>query len=132
MMLQINCKLKYAGVVETYSDLANKAFGYKGKLAVDFCLYTSQIGCCIAYLLFVGKQVDQVVCQLSSAYCGNKKDYILLSALVLIPVCCMRTFRFIGYLSGFANLSIVVACKIIYQFLSFKVSVIVYDSVGNA
>lgn len=58
MMLQINCKLKLGGTVETYSDLAMKAYGPWGKFIVDFCLYTSQLGACIAYLLFVGKQFD--------------------------------------------------------------------------
>jgi amino acid permease len=56
MMMQVKCKLKYeSSFVETYSDLAYVIFGKWGKLTVDVSLYTSQIGCGIAYLLFVGK-----------------------------------------------------------------------------
>lgn len=96
--------------MNTYSDLALMSHGPLGKLVVDLCLYTSQIGCCVAYLLYVGKQFDQVIC-FETDNCGNKNDYIMLGALLLIPVCCLRSFKFIGYLSGFANMSIVFASK---------------------
>ena len=120
MMLQIACKLRYEGSAETYSDLAFLSHGRFGKLVVDLSLYTSQLGCCIAYLLFVGKQFDQVIC-FETEVCGHKTNYIMIGALLLIPVCCLRTFKFIGYLSGFANMSIV-----------FAIIVIVVDSVKNA
>jgi amino acid permease len=98
--------------VETYSDLAYLTHGRLGKAIVDFSLYTSQVGCCIAYLLFVGKQFEQVICYESDeTFCGKKSDYIMIGALILVPVCCLRTFRFISYLSGFANMSIVFASK---------------------
>jgi len=113
MMMQVNCKIKYASsYVETYSDLGYVIFGKWGKFTVDICLYTSQLGCGIAYLLFVGKQFDQVICfETNHAICGKKADYIMLGVCLLIPVCCLRTFKFISYLSGFANLSIVFASK---------------------
>ena len=132
-MLQVTCKLKYGTSVETYSDLAYLAFGSIGKFAVDFSLFTSQIGCCVAYLLFVGKQFDQVICfETSETFCGKKSDYIMIGALVLIPVCCLKTFRFISYMSGFANLSIVFASKPLYFHLFSLVTIIVIDSVQNA
>jgi proton-coupled amino acid transporter len=107
MMMQVECKLKYGTAVETYSDLAFVVFGKYGKMVVDFSLFTSQIGCCIAYLLFVGKQFDQVICfETGEKTCGNKANYIMLGVLIVIPVCCLRTFKFISYLSGFANMTI--------------------------
>jgi proton-coupled amino acid transporter len=120
MMLQVTCKLKYGTSVETYSDLAYLAFGSIGKFAVDFSLFTSQIGCCVAYLLFVGKQFDQVICfETSETFCGKKSDYIMIGALILIPVCCLKTFRFISYMSGFANVSIVFAGKLSISLIIF-------------
>ena len=130
MMLQIECKLKYGGRVETYSDLAFVVFGRYGKIVVDFSLFSSQIGCCIAYLLFVGKQFDQVICfETDEKFCGKKADYIMLGALIVAPVCCLRTFKFISYLSGFANMTICFASKL--QYPQFIVAVIIYDSVQN-
>lgn len=65
-------------------------------------------------------------------YCGKKSDYILLGVLVLIPVCCLRTFKFISYLSGFANMSIVFASKSLFKIEQSLVCIIVIDSVKNA
>jgi proton-coupled amino acid transporter len=136
MMLQVNCKLKLGGAVETYSDLAMKTYGPKGKFIVDFCLYTSQLGACIAYLLFVGKQFDQVICYESggsSLFCGNKNQYIIMAALLLIPICCMRTFKFISYMSAFATVTICFASKdLTMKVIICVVGVIVVDSINNA
>lgn len=113
MMLQIKCKMRYQSkniVAETYSDLAYQTHGRLGKIVVDLSLYTSQIGCCVAYLLFVGKQFEQVICY-QTGVCDRKSMYIMLAAMALVPVCCLRTFKFISYMSGFANASIVFASK---------------------
>ena len=58
MELQVYCKDKYGGKYETFSDLGHVIFGRVGKFIIDFCLSTSQIGCGVAYLLFIGKQLD--------------------------------------------------------------------------
>jgi len=55
MKLQIYCKEKYGSKYETYSDLGHVIFGPWGKFSVDFCLIISQLGCGVAYLLFIGK-----------------------------------------------------------------------------
>ena len=64
MKLQIAAKLKVQNEKEiiSYSDLGNAVLGQKGKSFVDFCLIVSQVGFCIAYFLYIGNQLDQVVC----------------------------------------------------------------------
>lgn len=41
--------------------------------------------------------------------CGKKSDYIMIASLILIPLCCLRTLKFISYCSVFASISIVFA-----------------------
>eukprot|EP00347_Sterkiella_histriomuscorum_P020215 403338649 len=108
MRLQIYCKEKYGSKYETYSDLGHVIFGRLGKLVVEFCLISSQLGCGVAYLLFIGKQVDQVICQ-ASDFCNKKQLYIAIAAMILMPLCWLKTFKKVSYISGFANVSIVFA-----------------------
>ena len=54
MILNVRLKEKLGGLVESYSDLGFQIFGPFGKGLVDFSLASSQIGFCIAYILFVG------------------------------------------------------------------------------
>ncbi|CDW75794.1 UNKNOWN [Stylonychia lemnae] len=108
MKLQIYCKEKYGSKYETYSDLGHVIFGPWGKFSVDFSLIISQLGCGVAYLLFIGKQLDQVACQ-STGFCDKKQLYISLAGMLLVPVCWLKTFKFVSYISIFASFSIVFA-----------------------
>ena len=58
MKLQIDSKMKIPGQISSYSELGEKALGDGGKRFVDICILVSQIGFCISYLLFIGKQMD--------------------------------------------------------------------------
>ena len=58
MKLQIDSKMKIPGQITSYSELGEKALGDGGKRFVDVCILVSQIGFCISYLLFIGKQMD--------------------------------------------------------------------------
>lgn len=58
MKLQILCKEKLGNHITSYSELGFAVFGHKGKAFIDFCILISQFGFCIAYLIFIGNQVD--------------------------------------------------------------------------
>ena len=62
MKLQIAARNRVNGPVLNYSDLGQAILGSRGKSFVDFCIMTSQLGFVIAYLLFIGNQMDQVIC----------------------------------------------------------------------
>ena len=49
-------------------------------------------------------------------YCGYKRKYIIMGALLLVPVCWLKTFKFISYVSFFANISIVFALIVIMSY----------------
>jgi solute carrier family 36 (proton-coupled amino acid transporter) len=54
--------MKIGDHISSYSELGFAIFGEKGKIFIDFCILVSQFGFCIAYLIFIGKQLDQVIC----------------------------------------------------------------------
>lgn len=61
MSLQIACKEKLAKngkFITSYSEMGFAVYGARGKAFVDLCITISQIGFCIAYLLFIGHQMD--------------------------------------------------------------------------
>ena len=61
MGLQIACKNKLAEegkYITSYSEMGFAVYGPRGKAFVDLCITISQIGFCIAYLLFIGHQMD--------------------------------------------------------------------------
>ena len=112
MLLQVECKNKIGNHIESYSELGNAIMGKWVKAFIDFCITVSQIGFCIAYVLFVGDHIEYVACHESNqSFCNKKNLYIAFSALFLIPICWLRTLKFISYVSFMANISIVFSCN---------------------
>ena len=95
-----------------YSELGVAILGAKGKAVVDFCIVCSQIGFAIAYLLFIGSQFDQVIC-FETMYedCNMKNGYIAMAAFILIPICWLRSFKYLSYVSMASNVFLCVARK---------------------
>lgn len=86
--------------------------GVNGRRIVDFCMVTSQVGFGIAYLLFVGNQIDQVICFKSNLEtCGRKNLYIGLASIFLTPVCWFRSMNYLAYVSMASNICLFLSCK---------------------
>jgi len=80
-------------------------------------MVVSQFGFCIAYLIFIGNQLDQVIClETQQDYCDYKNTYIIVSCIILVPICWLKTFSFISYISLFANISIIFALIVIMSY----------------
>ena len=61
----------------------------------------------------MGDHIEYVACfESNGAFCDKKDLYMALSAIFLIPICWLRTLKFISYVSFMANISIVFSCKI--------------------
>mmetsp|Transcript_17653 Transcript_17653/g.29828 ORF Transcript_17653/g.29828 Transcript_17653/m.29828 type:complete len:286 (+) Transcript_17653:421-1278(+) len=117
MRCQLKCKDKVGEHVTSYSELGMEVFGPQGKAFVDFCITVSQFGFCIAYLIFIGNQMDQVICiETQQDVCGHKNFFIIVSALILVPISWLRKFSFISYISLFASISIVFALAVIMTY----------------
>ena len=62
MKLMIRCKEKLGDHITSYSELGYAVWGKTGRLMVNIVVASAQFGFCIAYFLFSGSQLEQVVC----------------------------------------------------------------------
>ena len=72
----------------------------------------SQVGFCIAYLLFIGEQLDQVIC-FDLNTCGFKTLYIFLAFIAILPVLWLPSVKHLAYPAMLANIAILGALGII-------------------
>ena len=97
-----------------YSELGMAVLGDRGRKFVDFCILLSQSGFAIAYLIFIGKQMDQVICfETLYEQCNIGGLYIFIAAFILIPICWLRSFKYLAYVSMASNIFLVFALFII-------------------
>lgn len=112
MKLQIKATEKCDVKITSYSELGEHVLGLRGKQFVDFCIMTSQTGFAIAYLIFIGQQIDQVICfETMQDACNIKALYILIAAFILVPICWLRSFKYLAYVSMASNIFLVFARK---------------------
>jgi len=114
MQLQIAAVIKCKNPVTNYSELGGAVLGESGRKFVDFNILTSQLGFAIAYLIFIGQQMDQVICfETQQDECNMKGLYIMIAACILIPICWLRSFKYLAYVSMASNVFLVFALFII-------------------
>lgn len=116
MLLQVRCVAKLADpAIRSYSDLGSKVLGSKGKLLLDVCMMIAQLGFAIAYLIFIGSQLDQVVCfETELEFCDKKPMYILFAAVILTPICWLRDLKYLSYVSICTTIFLMVSRKCLY------------------
>jgi proton-coupled amino acid transporter len=108
--LQASCRNEIGDRVTSYSELGHCVYGAFGKNSVDFFLLIAQLGIGIAYLIFNGKQLDQVICyETQGSLCGMKNTYIWSACAVLVPIMWIKTLKKLFYVNLFA-LTCIVAC----------------------
>lgn len=82
MMLLVSCRrhLEREGIVDsvnTYSELGRHILGMAGQVSVDAMIVVSQVGFCVAYLIFIGENLASVYARansLSSPLRGSRGD----------------------------------------------------------
>ena len=90
------------------------AYGPRGASFVNVNIILSQVGFCIAYLLFIGEQLEQVICvETSGSFCSMKALYIFLAFFVVLPIVWLPSVRHLAYPALLANISIFFALFII-------------------
>ena len=56
--------------------------------------------------------MDQVIC-FETLYdmCNEKGLYIFIAAFILVPICWLRSFKYLAYVSMASNVFLIFACK---------------------
>ncbi|BBN18878.1 solute carrier family 36 (proton-coupled amino acid transporter) [Marchantia polymorpha subsp. ruderalis] len=97
--------------VHTYGDLGDAAFGNWGRQFVDVMVLISQSGCCVAYMIFVGRNV-------ASAFTGDVAQYGLVIALLFpleVLLAWVRSLAGLAPFSIFADVCNVLAMAIVVK-----------------
>jgi len=106
--LLIDCK-KEVPSAKTYGDIGTHCFGVCGSAIVNAALVFTQLGFCIAYVIFIGQNLH-LICDALPVFA-----WILLISPILYGLVCIPSLRILSPLTMFANITFLAALVIIVQ-----------------
>lgn len=116
-LLLVRCKEHInARIVEehrkkrTYGQIGRVCFGSIGSLVVESVLVFTQGGFCIAYLIFIGKNMSNLLPMLQSWH------YILMTLIILFPMLLLRKLKYLSVLSIISELALLVGMGIVFYY----------------
>ncbi|GCC21093.1 hypothetical protein chiPu_0019560 [Chiloscyllium punctatum] len=98
-----------------YETLGQHAFGRPGKLAVFGSTSLQNIGAILSYLFVVKKELPEVIQSFTGQdsseawYLIDRNLVILVTLIIILPLCLFRNIGYLGYTSGFS-----LACMIFF------------------
>ncbi|ERM94385.1 hypothetical protein AMTRI_Chr04g189790 [Amborella trichopoda] len=105
--------------IKTYPDIANRAFGYRGKVIVSVFLYVELYLVAIEFLILEGDNIAKLFPNMSFKVMGwrieGSKGFTILSSLVILPTVWLRRLGLLAYVSAGGILaSLVVVCLVFW------------------
>jgi amino acid permease len=103
----------------SYVDLASATFGEAGARFVFFCTVTASLGVCSAYIAFIGSTLESLAAQPSGLVHAmltagetapwSRDAFQLAAAAFLLPIVCLRSFRFLSFTSALGTVAVAAA-----------------------
>ena len=98
--MQSDAAIKIDKDIKSYSELGFAWFGSIGKLVVDGFILFAQLGIWIAYLIFNGTQIDQILWLESQGEIWNHKNfYIVIAVVILSPVWWIKHLKNLSWIA---------------------------------
>ena len=117
MHIQSAARTKIGPQIKNYSDLGLTLFGSVVKAMIDVMIIVGRMGTAIAYLIFNGTTIDEVIChQTGGEVCGMKPFYIVFCVLILTPAMWIRTMKKLYYVSIFGLVVMVFGLSVIMYY----------------
>ncbi|CAI5736967.1 unnamed protein product [Peronospora destructor] len=116
----------------SYGLVGEKAFGEVGRVAVNISLVLSQIGFCCSYLIFVEKNIGEVILAafgIQRTTASSSLTLITLQILLYTPLSWVRRIEYFALTNLFADLLILFG---IVYIMSYTVQTLDEASVGSA
>ncbi|KAL4167355.1 hypothetical protein KRP22_012841 [Phytophthora ramorum] len=116
----------------SYGLVGEKAFGKVGRVAVNISLVLSQIGFCCSYLIFVEKNIGEVILaafNIQSTTASSSLTLIMLQILLYTPLSWVRRIEYFALTNLFADLLILFG---IVYIISYTVQTLDNAPVGSA
>ena len=115
MRLQIYAKNKLAYPINSYIEMSRSCLSQREIQLTEFCLLTSQLGFFVAKFIFMGNQFEKIICH-NLKYCNLKNYYIAISAFIVIPICWLRSYKYLSYFTLASNVILVLCLCIIMKY----------------
>ncbi|KAK7838772.1 amino acid transporter avt1i [Quercus suber] len=102
--------------IKNYPDIAEVAFGCKGRAIVSMFLYLELYLVAVTFLILEGDNLDKLFPDMGFKIAGlkvrGKQGFVLLTALIILPTTWLRSFSILSYFSagGVMASVIVVGC----------------------
>ncbi|KAL0482636.1 solute carrier family 36 (proton-coupled amino acid transporter) [Acrasis kona] len=102
--------------IVTYGDVGKETMGKFGTAFISTLLVFTQTGFCCAYLNFIGGNMHEMVPAL------REWHYIIISLVVLIPICLIRNLKHLSLLSIISEILMLAGMGIVIYFDIFTLS----------
>ncbi|KAL4474446.1 hypothetical protein ABPG72_007845 [Tetrahymena utriculariae] len=104
-----------------YQFIAKHHFGRKGQFIVSTFLVIFQVGCCISYVIFFMKFLENVF-DMAGKNQGNDFIYLLIALAIIIPMSFINSISAFAKISILANFMIVITLLAIFSYNIQKIS----------
>ena len=115
MILLVRAKHRLARPITSYTALSLFVLSDSENQLTDFCVLTSQIGFVVSKFIFMGGQIEKVICY-NLHQCHFKDQYIALICFVVTPICWLRSYKYLSYLSLASNVILFVSMGVIVKY----------------
>ena len=99
-------------VIRTYPNIGERAFGYKGRALVSFFMYLELYLVAVEFLILEGDNLNKLFPDMSfrvgGIELGGRQEFVLLTALVILPTTWLRSLGMLAYISAGGVLVVVV------------------------
>ncbi|CAI2370542.1 unnamed protein product [Moneuplotes crassus] len=124
VLMQSDAAEKTGSIINSYSDLGYALYRGRGKLIVDTFILFAQLGICTAYLIFNGRQIEQIVClETQGEICGHKNVYIFLATLILSPICWIKHLKNLSWIAFIALAGMLMALAVILYYDIYYITI---------
>jgi proton-coupled amino acid transporter len=107
--------------VPSYGKVASVAMGPMGGRLANLSFFTTNIGFCAAYVIFIINNSQELLRTVS--YCFLDPDALVLAAVatvVLAPLCWVRKMKHYGLLFGLGNVCVFIGLVVVLSMLTYK------------
>ncbi|XP_028801715.1 amino acid transporter AVT1I-like, partial [Neltuma alba] len=105
-------------LIKSYPDIAEEAFGYKGRAIVSTLIYLELFLVATGLIILEGDSLEKLFPNMSFRACGlkisGKQGFVLLTTLVILPTTWLRDLGVLAYVSvgGVLTSIVLVACVV--------------------
>ncbi len=96
--------------IKTFGDVMAKTFGMAGSMVAEFFLGFTQLGFCIAYLIFIGENLRKI-------FVGTQFWYfVIICIVILLPIALFRNLKHLSIFSIVSEVCILVGMAIVIYY----------------